>query len=163
VEGLPVLARPATVAYRARKFYGRNRVSVWAAALILVSLCAGIIGALWQARAARVQARIASEARAAAELETVRARTERDRAEKTSRFMQSILNYANPHWSGLGSRDEGRTDFTVREALQDVVTRMDTELADSPEVRADLHYTIGEVYAGAGEGERACSAPSPVT
>ena len=37
--------------------------------------------------------------------------------------MQSILNYANPHWSGLGTRDEGRTDFTVREALQDVVTR----------------------------------------
>ena len=69
--------------------------------------------------------------------------------------MQSFLNYANPHWSGLGSRDEGRTDFTVREALQDVVARMDTELADSPEVRADLHYTIGEVYAGSGDGERA--------
>jgi eukaryotic-like serine/threonine-protein kinase len=154
-EGMPVLARPATLTYRARKFYGRNKVSVWAAALILISLFAGIIGALWQARAARIQARIASEARAAAELETARARNERDRAEKTSRFMQSFLNYANPHWSGLGSRDEGRTDFTVREALQDVVTRMDTELADSPEVRADLHYTIGEVYAGSGDGERA--------
>src|SRR6185436_2534138 len=155
VEGLPVLARPATFSYRARKFYGRNKVSVWAAALIVISLCAGIVVALSQARAARVQARIASEARAAAELETARARNERDRAEKTSRFMQSFLNYANPHWSGLGSRDEGRTDFTVREALQDVVTRMDTELADSPEVRADLHYTIGEVYAGSGDRERA--------
>ncbi len=155
VEGLPVLARPATVAYRARKFYGRNKVAVWAAALIVISLCAGVVAALWQARAARVQARIASEARAAAELETVRVREQKERAEKTSRFMQSFLNYANPHWSGLGSRDEGRTDFTVREALQDVITRMDKELADSPEVRADLHYTIGEVYAGAGDRERA--------
>jgi predicted Ser/Thr protein kinase len=154
-QGLPVLARPATLSYRAAKFYGRNKVPVWAAALIVISLCAGIIGALWQARAARIQARIASEARAAAELETARARNERDRAEKTSRFMQSILNYANPHWSGLGTRDEGRTNFTVREALQDVVTRMDTELADSPEVRADLHYTIGEVYAASGDGEPA--------
>jgi serine/threonine-protein kinase len=154
-EGMPVLARPATLSYRARKFYGRNKVAVWAAALIFISLCAGVVIALSQARAARVQARIASEARAAAELETARARNERDRAAKTSRFMESFLNYANPHWSGLGSRDEGRTDFTVREALQDVVTRMDTELADSPEVRADLHYTIGEVYAGSGDRERA--------
>ena len=101
-EGLPVLARPATLSYRARKFYGRNKVAVWAAALIFISLCAGVVVALSQARAARVQARIASEARAAAELETARARNERDRAEKTSRFMQSFLNYANPHWSGLG-------------------------------------------------------------
>jgi eukaryotic-like serine/threonine-protein kinase len=154
-EGLPVLARPATVSYRARKFYGRNKVAVWAAALIFISLCAGFVVALSQARAARVQARIASEARAAAELETARARSEKDRAEKTSRFMQSFLNYANPHWTSLGSRDEGRTDFTVREALRDVVARMDTELADSPEVRADLHYTIGEVYSGSSDGERA--------
>jgi len=154
-EGLPILARPATLSYRAAKFYSRNQVSVWAVALILISLCVGLVAALWQARAARLQARIASEARAAAEIETVRVREQKERAEKTSRFMQSFLNYANPHWSGLGSRDEGRTDFTVREALQDVVTRMDTELADSPEVRADLHYTIGEVYAGSGDGERA--------
>jgi serine/threonine-protein kinase len=69
--------------------------------------------------------------------------------------MQSFLNYANPHWSGLGSRFARRSDFTVREALHDVVARMDTELADSPEVRADLHYTIGEVYSGSGDGESA--------
>ena len=154
-KGRPVLARPATLSYRASKFYSRNKVSVWAAALVLISLCAGVVIALSQARAARAQARVAAEARAAAELEAVRAREEKERAEKTSRFMQSFLNYANPHWSGLGTRDEGRTDFTVREALHDVVARMDTELADAPEVRADLHYTIGEVYGSSGERERA--------
>ena len=42
VDGLPVLARRATFSYRASKFYGRNKVSVLAAALIFVSLCAGI-------------------------------------------------------------------------------------------------------------------------
>jgi len=154
-EGQPVMARPATISYRAIKFYGRNKISVWAAALILITLCAGIVAALSQARAARAQARIASEARAAAELETVRARLEKDRAEKTSSFMQSFLNYANPHWSGLGSRDRGRTNFTVREALHGVVERMDTDLSDAPEVRADLHYTIGEVYGAAGERDLA--------
>ena len=49
-EGQPVMARPATLPYRAIKFYGRNKVSVWAAALILISLCAGIVAALSQAR-----------------------------------------------------------------------------------------------------------------
>ncbi len=148
VDGLPVLARPATVSYRLSKFVTRNKVQIIAAGFVVVALLVGITVALSQAKAAREQARVAREQRDAAQ-------QERARAEKTSRFMQSFLNYANPHWSGLGSRDDGRTDFTVREALQEVVKRMDAELADSPEVRADLHYTIGEVDAGSGEREPA--------
>lgn len=148
IDGLPVMARSATLSYRVSKFVTRNKVQVIAAAVVVVALLAGIAVALSQARSAGEQARVAREQRDVAH-------QERERAEKTSKFMQSFLNYANPHWSGLGSRDEGRKDFTVREALQDVVARMDTELADSPEVRADLHYTIGEVYGGSGERERA--------
>ena len=45
-------------------------------------------------------------------------------------------------------------DVTVREAIDDAAARIDTELADAPEVRADLHYTIGEVYRTHGEYER---------
>ncbi len=148
VDGLPVLARPATLRYRISKFVTRNKAQVIAAVFVVVALLVGITVALYQAKSAREQARVAREQRDAAQ-------QERARAERTSRFMQSFLNYANPHWSGLGTRDDGRTDFTVREALQEVVKRMDTELADSPEVRADLHYTIGEVYAGSGEREPA--------
>ncbi len=148
VDGLPVLARPATVRYRISKFVTRNKAQVIAGVLVVLTLLVGITVALSQAKSAREQARVAREQRDAAQ-------QERARAEKTSRFMQSFLNYANPHWSGLGSSYEGRVNFTVREALQEVVRRMDTELADSPEVRADLHYTIGEVYRGSGEQDRA--------
>jgi serine/threonine protein kinase len=152
VDGLPVLARPATFSYRASKFYGRNKVSVWAAALILISLFVGITVAVSQADAARAQARIAAEAQRQAELETARAKAEKQKAERTSRFMQSFLNYANPHWvrHSYGSRD-----VTVREALNDAVARMDTELSDAPELRADLHYTIGEVYRTRGDYQSA--------
>lgn len=139
IDGMPVLARPSTISYRLSKFVSRNKVQVIAAVFVVVALLVGIAIALSQAKSAREQARLAREQRDVAQ-------QERERAEKTSKFMQSFLNYANPHWSGQGSRVGGRTDFTVREALQDVVTRMDTELADSPEVRADLHYTIAEVY-----------------
>jgi tetratricopeptide (TPR) repeat protein len=150
VDGLPVLARPATFLYRASKFYGRNKAPVLAAALILISLFAGIAVALSQANAARAQARIAAEAQRQAELETGRATAEKQKAERTSRFMQSFLNYANPHWVG---RDYSSMNITVREALDDAVARMETELADAPELRADLHYTVGEVYRTHGEYE----------
>ncbi|MET0645088.1 MAG: serine/threonine-protein kinase [Pyrinomonadaceae bacterium] len=148
VDGLPVLARRATLSYRVSKFYGRNQVTVWAAALIFFSLCAGMTAALWQAQAARTQERMASEARRLAESEAERARAEKGKAERTSRFMQSFLEYANPHWYGRG---EGRINVTVREAIDHASARIDTELSDEPEVRADLHYTVGEVYRTHGE------------
>jgi len=150
VDGMPVLARRATFLYRTRKFYGRNKVSVLAATLILVSLVAGIAVAASQAKAARAQARIAAGAQLQAELETQRSKTEKQKAERTSRFMQSLLEYANPHWYGRG---KGRMDVTVRKAIDDAAGRIDTELADEPEVRADLHYTVGEVYGTHGEYE----------
>jgi serine/threonine protein kinase len=148
IDGLPVLARPATFSYRALKFYGRNKASVLAATFILISLFAGTAVAISQANAAKAQARIAAEAQRQAELETERAKAERQKAERTSRFMQGFLDYANPNWYGRG---RGRMNVTVREAIDDAAGRIDTELSDEPEVRADLHYTIGEVYRTHGE------------
>lgn len=69
--------------------------------------------------------------------------------------MQSFLDYAIPNWYGRGN---GRMDVTVREAIDDAAGRIDTELADELEVRADLHYTIGQVYATHGE-EELCLSP----
>jgi hypothetical protein len=124
------------VRYRTRKFVQRNKVAVAAAALVVASLLGALAIALTQAQRATAQARAAREQRDAAQRAT-------ERAERTSRFMQSLLNYANPHWYDRGN---ARTDITVREAIEDLVARMGTELADSPEVRGDLHYTVGEVH-----------------
>lgn len=152
VDGLPVLARPATFSYRASKFYGRNKVSVLASVVILISLFAGIAVAVSQANAAKAQARIAAEAQHQAEIETERAKAEKQKAERTSRFMQSFLEYANPRWYGRG---KGRMNVTVREAIDDAAKRIDTELAGEPEVRADFHYTLGEVYTAQDKGDTA--------
>jgi eukaryotic-like serine/threonine-protein kinase len=56
LEGRPVTARRETLMYRARKFVVRNRVPVASAALVLISLTAGIIGTTLQARRADAQA-----------------------------------------------------------------------------------------------------------
>lgn len=67
LDGRPVLATPDSFAYRARKFVGRNRLAVGAAAAILLALLAGLAVALWQAAEAREQARVAAAERARAE------------------------------------------------------------------------------------------------
>ncbi len=62
LDGMPIQARPQTLVYRAGRFVRRNRVPVAAAALVLVSLAAGMTVAIWQARVARQQ-RVRAERR----------------------------------------------------------------------------------------------------
>ncbi|HST31536.1 MAG TPA: protein kinase, partial [Chthoniobacterales bacterium] len=49
LEGLPVTARRDTLGYRASKFIARNKIAVAAAALILLSLIAGILATTFEA------------------------------------------------------------------------------------------------------------------
>jgi non-specific serine/threonine protein kinase/serine/threonine-protein kinase len=53
VEGLPVAAHRDTWSYRTGKFISRHRAGVAAAALVVVSLVAGVLATTWQARVAR--------------------------------------------------------------------------------------------------------------
>lgn len=51
-SGLPVEAKPATVGYRASRFFQRNRWGVAAAATLLAITTIGLVSTLWQARIA---------------------------------------------------------------------------------------------------------------
>jgi non-specific serine/threonine protein kinase/serine/threonine-protein kinase len=53
--GLPVIARPDTLSYRAAKFVQRNKVIVVAAALLLLILVGGVVATTWQAHRAKLQ------------------------------------------------------------------------------------------------------------
>jgi serine/threonine protein kinase len=55
LEGLPVVARRATLSYRASKFIERNRVATVFATLALAAILAGLSIAVWQAVVARQQ------------------------------------------------------------------------------------------------------------
>jgi eukaryotic-like serine/threonine-protein kinase len=57
LSGRPVGARRGTLRYRAEKFVRRNRLAIAGAALLLVTLLAGIAGVLWQSRSANLQRR----------------------------------------------------------------------------------------------------------
>lgn len=142
IDGEPVSARPATLSYRLKKFYGRNRIVAIAGSLIFVSILVGSVIAFWQANVARAQANIATEARNAAILESDRAKVEQAKSEKISKFMANLISYANGAWYGEGAKFGG--DARVIDALLEMSDKIDVEFAGDPDVAAELHHKFGE-------------------
>jgi tetratricopeptide (TPR) repeat protein len=64
LDGKPVGARHGTIRYRAAKFVRRHRLGIAGAALLAITLAAGVAGVVWQARVANAERRKA-EARSA--------------------------------------------------------------------------------------------------
>ena len=114
----PVSARRDTALYRTGKFLRRNRWGVLAVVAILGAVTAAALSFVVQSR---------------------HAARERDRAERVSRFLVDLFSVADP--------GEARgSSITAREVLDKGATRIDTELKEQPEVRADLMETMAEVY-----------------
>jgi len=108
LAGVPVLARPDSVVYRASRFVRRNKWSVGVATLIALALLGGAIPiaavmialalgagvALWQAGVARRQASRAAEAARQAQRERDRAVALLERHEAAVDFIQIMLTEA---------------------------------------------------------------------
>ncbi len=120
----PVLARPQTTWYRIRKFVRRNKGTVAAASAVVLALAAGLVVSsvlYFRATTARDQAHIAAE-----------------KAQAINDFLQETLGAPEPG-------KQGRQVLVV-EVLQRAASRVDESFADQPDVRAELHRTIGGVY-----------------
>ena len=126
--GLPVLAQPDSIGYRARKFVRRNRGAVAGGAAAALALAFGLAATFWQAAVARG--------------ERDRARLEAEKALQVTDFVQGMLRAADP-------RSQGK-DVTVAEALATAEQRADSELKGQPEVFAAVLATIGRTYLGLG-------------
>jgi serine/threonine-protein kinase len=127
LERRPVSARPATWGYRARRFVGRHRVGVAAAAVVAGSLVAGLAGTAWQAQEASRQAR---------------------RAEEVRQFVVELFQVSDPDLSRGDS-------ITARALLDRGAARLDTALTTEPEVRAEMLAVLGGIYRKLGLYDRA--------
>lgn len=121
LDGMPVAARPEGIAYRTIKFLRRRRIEISAAALVALSLLAGIVMTTRQAHSAEVA---------------------RNRATSVLGFVTNMLGAADP--GALGR------DVTVREVLDTAAVRADT-LASSPDLEAGIREVIGNTYLALGE------------
>ena len=116
--GLPVHARSGSWPYRWGKFLRRNRVAVAAAALIFLSLVAGLAATLWQARVAQ---------------------EEHKRAELVSEFFVDLFEIALPE------KARGKV-VSARELLDEGARRIRESTSQPPQTRARILYSIGLVY-----------------
>ena len=132
----PIEARPATWAYRSKKFVRRHRWSVLAtAAVAMVGLI--FIGALV------MQRNIALDERDRAEYEA-------EKAERVTQFLTDLLEAEMP--------DEAQgEEVTVQQVVDRGTERIDEEMADQPELQATLYMTTGKVYRSLGDLEAADS------
>jgi serine/threonine-protein kinase len=125
LRGLPVSARPDGWNYRAGKFVRRHRTSVAVTSVVAMLLIGlGVVNAVQAARI-RVQAD--------------RITMERDRAQQVSSFLANLFQSADPI-AGNGPRT------TVREVLDSGAARIDRQLADQPELRAELLRLMAVSY-----------------
>lgn len=136
---LPVIARPNTARYRAAKFVARHKAGVATAALLILTLSAGIAATAWQARVAAARG--------------ARARVEAAKAQRINAFLQDMLSFSSPSY--ISPNPSKNPDAKVSEVMEAAAKRAETELTDQPEVLAEMQRTIGEVYYAEGRYDQA--------
>ena len=127
LQNEPVIARPASVAYRARKYVQRHKFGVAAATALVVLLIAfGVMQTMQLRRITR----------------------ERDRADRVTAFMKGMFKVSNP------SEARGN-DIRAREILDKSAKDIDTGLANDPELQAEMMNVMGTVYNSLGLNSKA--------
>ena len=121
-DGVPVLARRATVGYRMRKFVMRHRVGVAATAGV-VAILAAVIG-----------------------FYTAQLADERDRAQQEAVKSAQVASFLSGILQGADPNETQGDSALVRDVLERGAARIRTELADQPDLQAALMQVIGEVY-----------------
>lgn len=115
LAGLPVLAHPDSLAYRAGKFLRRHRVGSAAAAVALVLLLTAASIAAWQWREA---------ARAAQDTAQVNA------------FLLDIMRVSNPYASG--------SEITLAQALDEASALVEQRFIGRPDLAVGIRTALGE-------------------
>ena len=128
-DGLPIRARPDSLAYRLHKFIRRHRAGAAMSLLAAVLACAGLGATVYQARA---KAREAEKAR------------------QVKDFLVSLFQVADP------AQSRGR-EITARELLDRGVRRVDSALGRQPAMQEELLGILGTIHRELGLYARADS------
>jgi serine/threonine-protein kinase len=126
-DGRPIAGRRDSVRYRTGKFVRRHALGVAATVLVLFALVGGLIGTAWQAGVASREAAKANE---------------------VSRFLAGLFSVADPARTNAAQ-------ITARELLDRGATRIETELADQPDIQAEMMLLLGRIYRELGVYDRA--------
>ena len=133
-KGLPVKARSDTFLYRSGKFFGRNRVAILTAALVIASLLAGLIATLQQSRRAERERQLAEQ-----------------RAENLRDISKSVIFDVHDAIRYLPGSLLAREMLLKRAVEQLQILARDAD--DNPALQEDLaqaYFNVGEMQQAAG-------------
>ena len=138
----PVVARPPGSVYRFQKLVRRHRLAFAAASAIVLALAIGVAISVWS---------LIKEHQALMESDRLRieAQAEAAKSQQVARFLEDMLNGVGP------SVAMGSDTTLLKKILDNTAKRIGTDLAQQPEVEAELRYTLGEVYWEIGDLENA--------
>ncbi len=131
LRGLPVIARPDSMAYRIGKFCRRHRAGVVAAIGVVVTFLS---------MATYYTSQLAAERDFALD--------EQRKANEVVRFVTSLFEVSDP------SESRGQ-EITARELLDEGAARIRTSLVDRPSVQLTMQSVLGQVYYSLGANEEA--------
>lgn len=142
LAGEPVSVVAPTAGYRLAKFYRRNRVAVIAGLVFFLLVIVGAAVSGWQAWRATRNAERAIAGESAARLE----------AEKARRLVQMV----KVMFDSADANNRTGPGYTVRQMLDDFSRgSMWEQIADDPEVEAELRGIIASCYQSMGRSEEA--------
>ena len=126
IGGRPVLARPQTMLYRARKYVARHRGAVSATGVLVLALATTLGYGLWQQRQAAIAGR---------------------EAQATAQFLSWMISSSNVMYGG-------RNDMTVRELIDRTHERLKQPSALSERSVLGLQSSLGLYMFTAGDPAR---------
>ncbi len=126
----PVLARPATAAYRLTRFWMRHRSMMVLGAVATLLLISFTVVTALQSRRIRTEATLAI--------------AERDRADRMNDFLLGMFGSMYPYATTSGVPTPSRL-------LDSAVARVERDFTDAPEEASRLLSQIGSAYFGVGD------------
>jgi eukaryotic-like serine/threonine-protein kinase len=129
LQSQPILARPASLGYRLSRLFKRHGLALTIGGAAALALIVGAGLALWQADRAQHEAR---------------------RATAVQSFLARALSTNDPQQA------RGR-ELSARQLLDLTAGRIATDFADQPEVQAQLHQVVGEIYLETGAAAAAAA------
>jgi serine/threonine protein kinase len=136
----PVMARPPSASYRFQKLVRRHRLVFAAAAAVGLALAVGMAISVWaliREHDARLEA---DRQRLQTLMNEQKAQAEAAKSRQVAQFLEDMLKGVGP------SVALGADTTLLKKILDNTAKRVETDLAQQPDVEAELCYTLGEVY-----------------
>ena len=131
LEGRPISARPDSAVYVSAKFLRRHYIGV--AMIVLLLAVAASLTTFY----------------------TINLKKERDKARRESARATQVSNFLIELFQSADPNETKGDEITARELLANGAKRIETELADEPDIQATMMVTIGQVYQQLGQYENA--------